>query len=807
MKFLLKFFSFVSIVLFSQISVYAGNFIDVDEDNLHYDAINYLENENVIHGYDDGTFKPYNAINRAEFTKILIGHLFPDFEESANCFSDVKVDWYAPYICYAKKNGIVDGYSDGTFLPANEINLAEALKIVLESYEPNKDFSSDIWYEAYLAYAIDQNLLFGIDPFLNHKLLRAEMAQLIYNLEVDIPSSETLNIWANEGGDKVTQDELRASLNENSVINSVWDGDKVNIFGAKNEVVNFNLILESPNTSTDNLNIEFDLLTGPNGDTISSTQTTDLFDWTNRNIELFYVRYLEIKGLSSFIGESYDQRHLPEKMRTTYDPENGIPTGDWYDRPNHNAFYPEIAVPLSLEENFKIEADENQSIWVDIYIPKNISAGIYSGELKVEQNDDVIQIVPVVLEVYNFVLPDEPVSKTMLVLGDGDINLRYLGEKWPDDEKALQKIEKIRNEHFKLAHRHKISLIDSETAPGLDQPSGQWISRLDGSLFTSANGYDGPGVSVSNNVYSIGTYGSWGWQGEGEESMQTHADNWEGWFKNNFPNIERFLYLIDESSDYEQIEEWANWIENSDGIGKNLLSMATTWLVNAYSEMPSLDIPASSMYVAATDETQEVSDYYNSQSDKKVFFYNGGRPGQGSFMIEDDGIALRELAWGQYKKNIDRWFYWESTYYNNFQAGLGETDVFNQAQTFGGNSGFDEFKGETGWNYSNGDGVLFYPGTDMIFPEESYDLDGPMASLRLKYWRRGIQDVDYLYLAMQKDPEKTWAIINDIVPKVLWEYGVSDPDDPTWVRTEISWSDDVDVWEEARKELAEIIDE
>jgi len=45
-----------------------------------------------------------------------------------------------------------------------------------------------------------------------------------------------------------------------------------------------------------------------------------------------------------------------------------------------------------------------------------------------------------------------------------------------------------------------------------------------------------------------------------------------------------------------------------------------------------------------------------------------------------------------------------------------------------------------------------------------------------------------------------------MVPLVLWEYGVDDPDDPTWVRTDISWSTNPDDWEAARAELADIIE-
>ena len=52
-------------------------------------------------------------------------------------------------------------------------------------------------------------------------------------------------VWANEGGDKVTQDELRATGHASAVANSVWNGTCVQVFGAKNEVISFNVILEA----------------------------------------------------------------------------------------------------------------------------------------------------------------------------------------------------------------------------------------------------------------------------------------------------------------------------------------------------------------------------------------------------------------------------------------------------------------------------------------------------------------------------------------------------------------------------------
>jgi hypothetical protein len=221
--------------------------------------------------------------------------------------------------------------------------------------------------------------------------------------------------------------------------------------------------------------------------------------------------------------------------------------------------------------------------------------------------------------------------------------------------------------------------------------------------------------------------------------------------------------------------------------------------------MPELDIAAGWMATGITADWQAAADYLSGTPGKSAYMYNGKRPASGSFAIEDDGVALRELSWGQYKKNIRRWFYWESTYYNNFQGGTGQTDVFNSAFTFGGTSGFNPVLGETGWNYSNGDGVIFYPGTDTVYPESSYGIHGPIVSLRLKYWRRGVQDVDYIVLASAVDPVATQQIVDDMVPSVLWEPGVSDMQDPTWKRTDISWSIDPEDWENAREQLIGII--
>ncbi len=618
-------------------------------------------------------------------------------------------------------------------------------------------------------------------------------------------------VWANDGGDKVTRNETRASNNIASAENSIWKNSKVNLFGAKNEVVAFNLILEAKQNSAQAVTVTLDHLDGPGGARIGSTPTSgdNLFNYNQRDIELFYVKYLKILGLSKFGYDQYDERHIPKGLQRPQS-SPGVGTGTWANRPNHDQEYPDIAVPIEANPSFDIAKGQNQSIWADIYIPKEATPGVYQGAVTISEAGKESYLVPVELTVRNFSLPDVPSSKTMLYFGTTDISTRYLGTGSPSNASDVAKLRLIRDRHFQLAHRHKISLIDSNygTSSGPDAPSVEWMPRLDGTLFSSAQGYRGPGADTGNNIFSVGTYGSWGWQSQGASGMVSHANAWTSWFGKNAPTTDYFLYLIDESQNYPQIQTWASQLEgaNKTPQGRNLASFVTTSLPSAINSAPSLQIITSTMSVGDTNTWNNAYANLRTNSSKKFYMYNGKHPASGSFMTDDDGVALRELPWGQYKKGIDRWFYWESTYYNDFQGGTGQTNVFKTAQTFGGPSRADSISGQTAGNYSNGDGVLFYPGTDKVYSAESFGLNGPIASLRLKHWRRGIQDVDYLTLAQQKDPAKTQAIVNSMVKSVLWENGVDNVNDPSYKKCDLGWSTNPDTWEAARAQLANIIE-
>ncbi|NCP67163.1 hypothetical protein GW756_03140 [bacterium] len=176
-----------SLLIFPTLSFAAFN--DVEFNHPYYDAINYLQAEGIVEGYSDGTFKPENQINRAEFTKIVLETQFKnDIQPCPNelPFSDINFsDWYSGIVCSAKSLGIVDGYPDKSFQASNNILMTEASKIIGQSFALTIDKSLEPWYAPYMMRLTDLN---AIPPSLtqpDQALNRGEMAELIYRLATD----------------------------------------------------------------------------------------------------------------------------------------------------------------------------------------------------------------------------------------------------------------------------------------------------------------------------------------------------------------------------------------------------------------------------------------------------------------------------------------------------------------------------------------------------------------------------------------------------------------------------------------------
>ncbi len=165
-----------------------------------------LENE-IISGTANNQLNSNDTINRAELTKILLKaskqNLITPNQAS---FKDVnQAQWFFPYVETAASLNWLQGYPDGSFKPGNAINRAEIAKLINKATNTQTITvnSDNAWFEAEIRALATQNLLpyqvtennfqASVNP------TRAEVFEQIYRAFVqpptipNLPDNETSN--------------------------------------------------------------------------------------------------------------------------------------------------------------------------------------------------------------------------------------------------------------------------------------------------------------------------------------------------------------------------------------------------------------------------------------------------------------------------------------------------------------------------------------------------------------------------------------------------------------------------------------
>ncbi|MBU0577056.1 sortase [Patescibacteria group bacterium] len=240
MKAIIRFITIAVVLslLFPNVS-FAKSYSDVPYAHKYNESINTLSNQNIINGYENGEFHPEGNINRAEAVKILVEALYDDnainnsldWHKKLNhkyvMFPDVGInEWYGSYVEVAYQNNIIQGFSDNTFKPSNNLNFAEALKIILESHGVNLNvdyqenpllyINRSDWYTPYFSYAYEYNLINQNKFYHPAQLItRGEFAEIVYRLqtvqETGLPEFVASSL--------PTSDEYKITIPELDIIN------------------------------------------------------------------------------------------------------------------------------------------------------------------------------------------------------------------------------------------------------------------------------------------------------------------------------------------------------------------------------------------------------------------------------------------------------------------------------------------------------------------------------------------------------------------------------------------------------------
>ena len=134
---------FLSLVLalvmtMSLVTVSAGAKDFTDSTKIQYaEAVDVMSAVKVIDGYADGSFNPTATLTRGAAAKIICNLILGPTTASALVadaapYKDVPTNHtFAGYIAYCQKTGIISGYADGTFKPANSLTGYAFMKMLL----------------------------------------------------------------------------------------------------------------------------------------------------------------------------------------------------------------------------------------------------------------------------------------------------------------------------------------------------------------------------------------------------------------------------------------------------------------------------------------------------------------------------------------------------------------------------------------------------------------------------------------------------------------------------------------------------
>ncbi|MDB4960577.1 MAG: Heparinase II/III-like protein [Myxococcales bacterium] len=569
--------------------------------------------------------------------------------------------------------------------------------------------------------------------------------------EEERPIAGLAAVWAVHDGEKVERDDLQHPARSG---NTAWREGAARIFGGRNEIVAFQVVIESDEAGIEQMDVDLASLTrrGGGGAIVYAPPGDDPSASVGRPIQIFTENYMNVTA--------------PTQARWLWQPGSAAAPADPV------GWKPVQLVPENARQGrgglpIDIAGRRNQAIWIEVYIPRGLAPGMYDGAVELRASGG-LRRVPVELEVFDFELPDEGSMTAMIYFEPGQVSL-YQGRSLTD-------------RYHRFAHRHRIELVNAYSPSSLSAARG----RFDGSHFTAEAGYDGPGAGVGNTIAPASFYGP-GSAYDNRASAWTTSDAWMAALATNAPNARTFLYMPDEpgASQYPRINTIGQNIDSNPGPGRALPVFVTSSYESGLDG--AIDIWCSS--AAGFDPSRAATERAKG---KKYWFYNGTRPETGALTIDAPATDPRVNAWAAFKHGVETYFYWHADHWeHNFQKqGERKQNVWANTITFD-NRGQPN-KPVNSQGFIHGDGVVLYPGEEVLHPDQDRGIAGPIGSIQLANLRRGVQDHLYLSLARQRglDAEVS-AALAAVVPAVFSEAGST-----------VQFAQTGDVYEAARYQLA-----
>lgn len=500
---------------------------------------------------------------------------------------------------------------------------------------------------------------------------------------------------------------------------------------ARNEYESLQIAITARGENASRVDAAITPFTSATGDTLPATAAT-LYHAAFVNVRHSAPRATVAPGL------------LPDPLAPLVDPYTGekIPAGRWTGERVEGATHG--GAP------FDMWADHHELIWIDVHTPEGAAAGQYTATLRVTAANAAAAELPITLTVWDFTLPAGPSHENHFG-GFGRLA-------------AYHGLDPHSEEFIQLEERYSAALAAHRINPELPRhlhpaPEEDGTVRFDEAADAAITAFVDrhhltniqiPGAPFGDPL------------GANREKATRFYRAWHEYLERKSWADRAYLYMLDEPNDpeaYQRVADLGAMVrEAHPGIRRLVVEQTYTqdpawpaledaidiWCpLFGFVDEPSIKrLQQAGDHVWSYTALTQVAppyhpDYENVKDDHPPFW-----------QIDFPVTAYRAAPWLNRRYGITGLLYWSIVYY-----GSPERDPWDDP-------GF-----RVRWN---GEGALFYPG-------DRAGIEGPVASIRLKNLRDGMEDYEYFVLLEQRGGrDAVDAIVREAVP--TWGAWKSDPE-------------------------------
>jgi len=536
----------------------------------------------------------------------------------------------------------------------------------------------------------------------------------------------------------------RVGLNEKP-----YGANKVQIQSAKNEVESFQVVITALGENVEVQKAGISDLVGPNGARIPK-----------ENFKLFRAEYVRVRRPSP-------RAELPpglyaDALVPFVDPVTGKPIEPLrryrkrWGEPVTTSGHDMYAIP------FEVFKGQNQPLWVDVHVPKDAASGIYRGKFRVSARGGISAEIPLTLTVWDFALPDGPTHRNHF--GSFRNVTRFFSVK--HDSERFQEIE-MRYCRAMAEHRINPSIprrllpeVNDDGSLRIIPEKHEALKKFMAELHVTD--FEIPRAPFARLPSSTARPDYKSISAADRKKAQRYYRDFYTYLKENGWEKRAYLYMLDEPNlreNYEQVLVLGNLVHEA------VPELQCLVVEQPYPQDPSwpdidpaVDIwcPLWSFihrgsingkiahgdevwsYTALVQRAPRCHPEYEKVKDFDPPYWHIDRP----------LIVYRVPTWINYEYNITGLLYWSTV-----------TMVLEPWS----NPAFAHPR------HYNGGGYLFYPGLPC-------GIDGPVASMRLKNLRDGMEDYEYFAILEKSAGKAAVKTIVDTIAPNWWDFS-KDPDE------------------------------